>query len=176
MDHTGGYYVMHIPPYYKKESWQRFFIGTFVGAVIAYVIFIYMYGSMYEKLYEENIDLQSQVSTLKKQNDALLEDNEDLDEKSKDPITINAIEIDITNAEELRLDSLIILQLEEMIKDEIGHIIGQDLSIVTKSDQLLLSTIENKTYTVDDFSYHFEVTKLTISQTVRITVETKLSD
>lgn len=167
---------MHIPPYYKKESWQRFFIGAFVGAVIAYVIFIYMYGSMYEKLYEQNIDLQSQVNTLKKQNDALLEDNEDLDEKANEPIAIKSIEVEITNAEELRLDSLIVLQLEEMIKGEISHIIGEDLTVVGKSDHLLQSTIENKKYTIDDFSYHFEVTKLIISPTIRITVETKLSD
>lgn len=61
---------MHIPPYYKKESWQRFFIGAFFGAVIAYVIIMYMYGSMYEKLYEENVNFASQVNDLKKQNEA----------------------------------------------------------------------------------------------------------
>lgn len=167
---------MHIPPYYKKESWQRFFIGAFAGAIIAYVIFIYMYGSMYEKIYEQNIDLQSQVNELKKQNDALLEDNEDLDEKSQEPVAVNSIEIEIINDKELHLDRLIVLQLEEMIKDEISHVIGQELSTVAKSVKLLSSTIENKKFPVEDFSYYFEIKELIISQTINITVEAKLSD
>lgn len=167
---------MHIPPYYKKESWQRFFIGAFFGAVIAYVIIMYMYGSMYEKLYEENVNFASQVNDLKKQNEALLKDKDDLNEKSKQPLTVNSIEVDIINDKKLRLDTLIVHQLEDMIKEEINHIIGQDVSIVDESHQLLQSTIENKEFSVDEFAYFFEVTKLKISQSVKITVETKLSN
>lgn len=168
---------MHIPPYYKKESWQRFFIGAFLGAVIAYMIIIYMYGSMYEKLYAENLELSSQIKSLQTQNEALLKDKDDLSEKSKEPLAVNTIEIEITNEEKLRLDSLIVYQLEEMIKEEINHIIGQDISVVENSHQLLISTIENKKFSVDEFSYFFQVTRLTIiSQRVKITVETKLSD
>lgn len=58
---------MHIPPYHKKKSWQRFFVGTFFGGVIAYCILLYMYGSMYENLLKQNLELHSQVSTLKNQ-------------------------------------------------------------------------------------------------------------
>lgn len=167
---------MHIPPYYKKKSWQRFFIGTFLGAVIAYMVIIYMYGSMYEKLYVENLEFSSQIKSLQKQNEALLKDKDDLSEKSKEPLTVNTIEIEIINEEKLRLDSLIVYQLEEMIKEEINHIIGQDVSVIDNSDLLLISTIENKVFPVDDFSYYFEVTRLTISQNVKITVKTKVSD
>ncbi|MFD1038112.1 sporulation membrane protein YtrI [Virgibacillus byunsanensis] len=167
---------MHIPPYHKKPSWQRFLIGIVIGGIIAYCIVIFMYGAMYERLLEQNLDLQSQVTELKNQNEALLEDKEDLDEKAKEPLVINTVEVKITNEEQLRLDRLIIHQLEEMVKQEISHVIGQDINVIDKSDQLLISTIENKGFTVDDFTYYFDVSKLTISQTVKLTVEAKVSN
>ncbi|WP_077327461.1 sporulation membrane protein YtrI [Virgibacillus siamensis] len=167
---------MHIPPYYKKPSWQRFFAGAFFGACIAYFIFVYMHGFMYEQLLGENKDLQSQVAELKKQNEALLQDNQDLNEKTEEPLTVNSIEITITNQDELRLDKLIIHDLEELMKEEIDHIIGKDVSIIDESAQLLISSLENKEYTVDDFNYGFTIKKLTISKTLKITAEAELAD
>ncbi|SFB24954.1 hypothetical protein SAMN04488072_11193 [Lentibacillus halodurans] len=166
---------MHIPPYHKKTTWQRFLVGTFVGAVIAYFIFVYMHGSMYGQLLEENRDLKSEVTELKNQNEALLEDNENLDEQSKAPIKVETIEITITNEEDLP-DRLIIHDLEELMKEEIEHIIGKDVSIISESDGLLTATIENKKFTVDDFEFQFSVKKLYLTKTVKISVEANMAD
>ncbi|MEC5421946.1 hypothetical protein QGM71_00370 [Virgibacillus sp. C22-A2] len=167
---------MHIPPYHKKETWQRFYAGALIGGIIAYFILIYMYGSMYEKQLEENRELQANVIDLKNQNKALLQDKEDMDEESKKPLLVESIEITITNTQELRLDRLIVHDLEEMLKKEINHIIGQDISIIGNSDTLLISTIENKAFSIDDLTYYFRVKLLTISQTVKITAEAKLGN
>lgn len=167
---------MHIPPYFKKESWQRFFIGTFFGAVLAYFIVIYMYGQMYEELLEKNMELQSELSDVKKQNESLLEANEDLDEQSKKPITIEEISMEVMNKEELKLDTFTIHKIEDMIKKEIDHLIGQKVKVVSESEDLLISAIENKTYDVNDLSYRFEIVKLTISTHIKMTLEAKLPD
>lgn len=167
---------MHIPPYYRKESWQRFLSGCFIGAVIAYCIFLFMYGSMYERLFEENIRIQSELTELKKQNDALLQDKKDLNAKSNEAITVDKIEVNITNSEEIRLDRLIIHQLEDMVKQEFDHIIGEDVTVVAESDELLLTAIENKEFTIDDFTYSFEVHMLTISDEVKITTDVEVSE
>lgn len=167
---------MHIPPYYKKKSWQHFIIGICTGVLVAYSIFIFMHGSMYEQLYENNLELQSQVNELKSHNDSLLKDKKESVAKSKAKLTIDRIEILITNQEELKLDRLIIHQLDKMIKQEINHLIGQDIKIVSESDQLLLSTIENKSFSVDDFTYFFEVERLTISDTIKLVMYAKISD
>lgn len=156
---------MHIPPYYKKKSWQRFLVGTFFGAVIGYCILLYMYGSMYEDLLGQNIELQSQVKELK-----LLQDKED-DQKPKESYTVNRIEISITNEEELKLDKLLKQQLEDLILEEIDHIIGQDVRVIAGSDKLLESTIENKDFTIDDLTYTFSMHKLIIGKTVKLTLE-----
>lgn len=135
-----------------------------------------MYGTMYEELLAENLELSSQVNDLKEQNAALLQDKEDLSEKSEEPLTINSISVTIVDGERLKLDRLIEHQLEEMVKEQISHIIGQEISIIDKSDQLLQSTIENKGFTIDDFTYYFEVKKLTISMDLKIEIIPQLSN
>ncbi|HLR08394.1 MAG TPA: sporulation membrane protein YtrI [Bacillota bacterium] len=162
---------MHIPPYHKKTSWQWLMTGAFLGGVIGYIIVIFMHGTMYEQLLEEKVELQSQVDDLKNQNKSLLEEQKDLGEKSKEPATIDSIEITIDNEDELRLDPLMRHELKTQIKDEINHIVGKDLNIIAKSDRLLISTIENKTFSIDEFTYDLEVVTLIIGSTVKITVK-----
>lgn len=166
---------MHIPPYLRKKSWQRFFLGFATGAVIAYVLFIFMYGSMYERLFENNLSLQSKVSELESQNKALSEDKKAVDEENKERLTVERIEIVIANADKLQLDRLIIHQLDDMIKNEINHIIGNDIRTVAESVKLLQSTIQNKEFSIDDFTYYFEVETMTISNTVELTLLAKIS-
>lgn len=164
---------MHIPPYHKKAVWQRFFVGALIGGVIAYCVFAYMYNSMYQRLFETNLELQSQVTELKNQNEALLEDKKDLDEKNEEQLTIESMEVTIANAKTLKLSHLVVYQMEEMIKEELKHVIGQKVSIVSESDQLLTSTIENKEFAIEDFNYYFTVTKITFARTLKITVTAK---
>lgn len=84
---------MHIPPYHKKATWQRFFIGTVIGAILSYGVYLYIYGSLYEQLLEENLELEAEVTELERQNEALTQDKEDLDEQTQQPITVETIEI-----------------------------------------------------------------------------------
>lgn len=166
---------MHIPPYHKKVTWQRFFVGTMVGAVIAYCILIYMYGTMYEALLIENHELNNKVSQLRSQNESLLEDNDELNERSAKQVSIESISLLIENAETLRMDRLIVGKLEELVQEELKHIIGKDLTIIAESDRLLISTIENKTFTVEDFSYTLSIRKLIISNNIKITAKAQRS-
>ncbi|MGM8213585.1 sporulation membrane protein YtrI [Virgibacillus sp. W0430] len=167
---------MHIPPYYKNKSWQYFFVGILFGSVLSYFIFILMYGTMYEQLLEENLEIQLKLSELESQNEALLQDKKDLDEKSKNALTIESIDITISNATDLRFDRLITHQFEVLIKEEINHIVGRDIHTVSENDELLISTIENKAFSIDDFTYYFEVIKLSISKRVKITLKAKISN
>ncbi|GAB3791905.1 sporulation membrane protein YtrI [Virgibacillus kimchii] len=167
---------MHIPPFYKKATWQRFFAGALIGGILSYAIFLYMYGSMFEEMLAQNRAFQSEITDLENQNEALIQDKEELHEDADKVLKIETIEVSIANSEELRLDRLLIHDLEEMVKWEINHIIGQDLSIIGQSDMLLVSTIENKEYTIDDFRYELEVKLLTIWETTRITVEASLTN
>lgn len=143
------------------------------GAVIAYIVLIFMYGKMYENLMTENIKLNSEIQDLERRNEALLQDKESLEERN---FIIQSIEIEFSNAEELRMDRLIIHQLENLIKNEIDQIIGKEIDSVADNDELLITVIENKTFTIDDLSYEFEVVKMSITERLRITLEASLTD
>src|SRR5699024_5652722 len=133
MAYSRGCYVMHIPPYYKKKSWQRFLVGAFIGAVIAYFITIFMYGSMYERLVEHNLDLPSKLTELENRNEVLFRDKKDLNVESKAEVPVDGIDIKIKNEKQLRLGRLVTHQLDEMIDQEIDDIIGQDIPVVAES-------------------------------------------
>lgn len=167
---------MHVSPYHKQKSWQRFFVGGFIGAIIAYAIFVYMHGSMYEKLYERNVQLKSEITELKSQNEALLQDKKDLDEKQNEKITVEEIEIQIENKEKLDIDRLLAHQIEEEIQETLKHVIGQEVTLVGSSDHLLISTLERQTIDIEETSYQFRVSRLIISEKIKITLEAGLDD
>lgn len=165
---------MHIPPYHKKRSWQILLIGAFFGAVIAYLLLVFMYGHMYEASLSEQIQLETKIKELTRQNQALMEDKEDLQEKS-DP-TILSIHLQFLNEKDLHLDRLITHQLEDLLQNELGAVIGREVDSVAENDQLLIDLIENQTFTIDDLSYSFEVKKIAISTKLRLSLKVKLPD
>jgi hypothetical protein len=126
---------------------------------------------MYEQALSDKIQLQTDLSELKQQNKALLQDKESLEEATE-PTILN-ISITFTNSDELRLDRLITHQLEDLLKSELSTLIGKDVDSIIESDTLLTTLIENKTLTIDDLSYQFEVRKLFISKHLRIFLHVK---
>lgn len=161
---------MHVPPYHRQGSWQRFFSGMLFGAFIAYLVFLYMHGAMYEELIKENIEMEETLKDLRSQNEALLQDQSD----SNTPSTVREIEVIITNQAVLKNDSLLDSQLKGLIKEEINHLIGIEVAILSESDELLISAIENKAFKIDDVTYQFSVQRLTIAAKLKISLETKL--
>lgn len=129
-----------------------------------------MYGVMYEELLEENTSLKSELTDVQKQNKALLDRNEDLEK----PSFIEEIDIQITNPKELKLDKLLNHQLVDLMKEELDSILGKPIQHISESDDLLIATIENKTYTIHDFTYTFEVKKLIVARRLKIQVKAEL--
>ena len=162
---------MHIPPVYKRPSWQRFLIGVVVGVVVAYVIMLFMYGTIYEQIVQENSELRASNKELTNFNDALPEDKEEAEEQEAKPYTIEQIDIMIENEKELRLDRLATHQLEELITDEIDLIIGKSVQSTAENNELLIAAIENKTFKIDGFSYSFEVSRFILYSTAKITLK-----
>ncbi|WP_405102510.1 sporulation membrane protein YtrI [Oceanobacillus sp. FSL H7-0719] len=162
---------MHIPPYHKQKSWQRFISGMFFGGVIAYFILLYMYGSMYEDLIKENLEIQERVKALEKQNEVLLEDQNNLQDTL---LFVQEIEVFIANREDFKIDRLLDSQLKGLIKEEVNHLIGMELTALSESKALLISSIENKNFKMDDATYQFTVTLLTIAPKLEVIVETEL--
>ncbi|WP_217586965.1 sporulation membrane protein YtrI [Lentibacillus saliphilus] len=164
---------MYIPPHFKKTSWQHAVISAIFGGIVAYGIIMFMYGTMYEQLIEENLRLEARISELKAQNNSLKDDKEDQDHQKEEQLTIQSIDVSLSNSKELHLDRLTIYQLVELVKTELDHVIGQDFESVSKNAQLLISTIENKTFTVDDMDYYLEVQRITFAPNISLVLKVK---
>lgn len=165
---------MHIPPYHKKRSWQIFFVGTFIGVIIGYMIIMYMFGKMYEDIISREYQLQTELEELENQNEALLEDKEDLQEQVTPTILI--IDITFLNSEDLHVDRLTTHELEDLLRKELQSVIGKTVDSVTENEVLLIRHIENKTFTVDNLSYTFEVKRLSISSKLKLSIDIQLAD
>lgn len=129
-----------------------------------------MYGTMYEEVLKENIELSNEVTGLEHTNQTLLKDKEDLSEQSRQPLTISKITVEIEDPDSMKIDLLMQDQLRALIRDEINHVIGQEVELISRSDELLISTIENKAFTLDGMSYQF-----TVSQIIALGSELKIA-
>lgn len=169
---------MHIPPYHKRPSWQRFLAGVSLGTIIGYIIFIYMFGQLQEKWIEENLALRSELQDLKQTYENLRKNHEALDQQTKEGIQVAELNIELLNLEELRLenDRIMIHQLEEAIRTEAAHAIGRSVDEIASSVDLLISTIENKTINIDDFKFQAEVKRIIVYETIHLSIELKTAE
>ncbi|GGD16895.1 sporulation membrane protein YtrI [Pontibacillus salipaludis] len=169
---------MHIPPYYKKTSWQRFFAGVFIGAILAFPVFLFMYGTLMEQRIEENVRLQSELTTLEDNYEILNKDKEELNEQQKKSITVQSIEINFINEKKLlsehKLDRLSVYKLRDMVRKQLPDTIGQNISSLSENTSLIYSSIENRSYQVDDSTYEVKVERLVIAPTFKVSLKIDL--
>ncbi|MFC0015643.1 MULTISPECIES: sporulation membrane protein YtrI [Allobacillus] len=167
---------MHIPPYYKKRTWQSFFLGVLAGVIIGYLFFLFVYGKHTERWIEENMEIRTELKQVKQENDLLKQDKENLNEEHEEKLTIQSFEINLSNAKDLELDRFTEYELIEKIEDELNPVIGRNIASVSEQRDLLIRTIENQTYHVRDINYSVKISHLTVAPilvvTVEVTVET----
>lgn len=164
---------MHIPPYHKKRVWQFFLLGTFLGTIIGYMILLFMHAKMYEHLLTEHIELQTEARELKRNNELLLLDKEKLQKTAT--ITVQSIEVHLLNSESFRFDRLMIHQLNDYIKEELSDIIGKEVTDVGENSELFMSIVEKSQFTIDEFTYTFEVEKIVIAEIIQLYLVVKFA-
>ncbi|MGP4062571.1 sporulation membrane protein YtrI [Halobacillus sp. H74] len=163
---------MHFPHYHKKKEWRRLFAGIVLGAVIGYAVFIYIHGELQEKYTEEHIEMTAKMSELEAKYEGLLNNQEQgTDQK---PLTVTDLAVSYTNAKKLEVDLLTQHQLTTLVKDQLSTIPGKDITVIADQVDLMISTVENKNYVVDDFTYELKVTRLIVSEVITLNLEIKL--
>ncbi|WP_078379421.1 sporulation membrane protein YtrI [Sutcliffiella halmapala] len=155
---------MRVPPYHQEPGWQRFFAGVVLGAVIGWVIFILIYGALQEKQVGNLIKYKKQVEQHEKTIHILTEDNDKLKEE-RDKLKIDDIKIDIINHDKYMLNSLSRFSIIADIKDDLSHLISEEVESIAEHQELLIKTIENKGYKLDEKTYYFRVYSLVIIDT-----------
>ncbi|WP_027964262.1 sporulation membrane protein YtrI [Halalkalibacillus halophilus] len=161
---------MHLPPLHKKKNWQRVFIGFIFGVMCGYMIFLYMYGVHTERWIESNLEVREQLHKVEQENELLKRDQDDFNKESEEKLTIQSIEVEWLNEEDLGLDRFTTRALEESIHQELNSIMGQNIASVSEQRLILIRAIENKLYTVRDLNYTLTIDHITIAPTLILSI------
>ncbi|WP_226680357.1 sporulation membrane protein YtrI [Sutcliffiella horikoshii] len=158
---------MRVPPYNRDPGWQRFFSGVVMGAIVGWLIFMLMYGVTLEKNIGDLIKYKEEVKSYKNRIHILTEDNDKLKEE-KDQLKIEDFKISITNHEKYMLNSFSRSSIIARITEDLNDQVSKDVASIKDNRQLLIKVIENKSYTLDDKRYYFEVDFLYIDTTIEM--------
>ncbi|WLD92358.1 sporulation membrane protein YtrI [Alkalihalobacillus sp. AL-G] len=159
---------MRIPPLYRRKGYQRFFAGIIIGFILGWFFFLLSFGGLQEfyiteiKKRDEKIgDLKFKVKNYQTEYD---QKNEEIEKK----LRIQEIEIVILNKEKVELKGLPLLKLKNSITNELHSVLTKDIESVAQNMQLLIKTLENKAFPIDDETYKVKVVNHQLYTTLRL--------
>jgi hypothetical protein len=162
---------MRVPQLYRKPGWQRFLAGTAVGGVISWCIFLYIYGVWQEKNTELIRKQQQDIIDLNNEKKIWQDEYKEINRRKIEQLTVQKINIKITNAEKYKLDSLSVLETEDSVRDDLSIMLAKDIESVYKSKDLLKKIIENKQVKINDKRYKLKVKEMVIYTNLTIQLE-----
>lgn len=164
---------MRIPPYHRLPTWQRFFAGAAIGGLLSWVIFFYMYGVQQEtqiriihEQREEMKDLNGKIAIWE-------QDYKKLNQQNEEILTIQEVEVKITNGEFYSLDQLSIADAEDVIEDDLSSLLAKDVVSVYNGKMLLKKSIENKIIEINKKRYELEVYEIMFYTKMNIELKIK---
>jgi hypothetical protein len=162
---------MRIPPLYRRPAWQRFFGGMAIGGMISWCIFLYIFGVWQEQNTELIQKQEKEIVDLKEEKKIWQEKYKEINKRNIEQLTIQKINIKITNWEKYKLDSLSVLETEDAVRDDISIMIAKDMETVYKSKDLLKKIIENKQIKINDKRYKLKVKEMVFYTALSIQLE-----
>ncbi|MEH7176483.1 sporulation membrane protein YtrI [Neobacillus vireti] len=167
---------MRIPPFYRRPAWQRLFAGMAIGGAISWCIFIYIFGvwqeehtALIEKQSEKIVDLENEKKIWQ-------EEYKEINKRTIEQLTIQKINIKITNSEKYKLDSLSVSEIEDSVRDDISMMIAKDMDTVYKSRELIKKIIHIKTVKIQDKRYKLKIKEMVIFTTLSIQLEIEFEE
>ncbi|GAK02926.1 hypothetical protein JCM19037_1196 [Geomicrobium sp. JCM 19037] len=158
---------MRIPPFHKRPNWQRFLAGVLIGILVGWSVFVFQFGNIHERTVVELRKNELKVAQLEDQIELLLAREEEQNE-DEETLTIEGIEITFENERESRLSELTLFDLRQQAIDELEPLLHQELSNVASNQELVIRTIENKRFSVNDHEYMLVVNRAIFYSTLAI--------
>jgi hypothetical protein len=162
---------MRAPPEKISPRWAIFFVGVFFGAVISWLFFIYNYGITQEQQVRNLVKMQVEIDDLKREQEVLFENTERLNKENKKNLTVQEIKIQLINTKQYKINQFTSLLLVKDVKDDLSHLLTQDIRSVARNKELLRRAIENKVYQKDDKRYKLEIQTIYFDTVLEITLK-----
>ncbi|MFY0782527.1 sporulation membrane protein YtrI [Peribacillus simplex] len=164
---------MRIPPYHRAPTWQRFFAGAALGGLISWVIFFYMHGVQQEKQIRTIHEQREEIKDLNGEIAIWEQDYKKLNQQNEEILTIQEVEVTITNGKTYSLDQLSIAEAEDVIEDDLSSLLAKDVVSVYNGKMLLIKSIENKKLIINKKRYDLEVVEIMFYTKMNIEIKVK---
>ncbi|MDQ0231028.1 sporulation membrane protein YtrI [Metabacillus malikii] len=165
---------MRIPPYYHQPTWQRFFAGVAIGAVISWLVFLFIYGVLQEK-HRTIIEKQKlTIEELEKDIQIYQEEYAKINKEAQEKVTIQSIDVHLSNGDKFQFKEFKIQQIENKIKDDLADLVAKDMQSVYTNHKLIERMIENQSIPIDGKEYKLKMTKFMLYTTIYIEMEISL--
>ncbi|MGE7600896.1 sporulation membrane protein YtrI [Peribacillus sp. NPDC097675] len=164
---------MRIPPYHRLPTWQRFFAGAALGGLLSWVIFFYMYGVQQETQIRIIHEQREKMKDLTDKIAIWEQDYKKLNQQNEEILTIQEVEVKITNGEFYSLDQLSIADAEDVIEDDLSSLLAKDVVSVYNGKMLLKKSIENKIIEINKKRYELEVYEIMFYTKMNIELKIK---
>lgn len=162
---------MRIPPLYRKPSMQRLLAGMAIGGLVSWCIFLFIFG-VWQEEYSKKIKKQSDlIKELEEDKKIWQEEFQKLNDKTQEQLTVQEIEVKITNFSRYKLDTYSVYEMENKIKEDLNDIEAKDIETVYKSRNLIKKTVENKILKANDKRYQVKITEMIVYTTISIQLE-----
>ncbi|MEY9868679.1 hypothetical protein ABIE66_004058 [Peribacillus sp. B2I2] len=164
---------MRIPPYHRAPTWQRFFAGAALGGLISWVMFFYMHGVQQEKQIRTIHEQREEIKDLNGEIAIWEQDYKKLNQQNEEILTIQEVEVKITNGKTYSLDQLSIAEAEDVIEDDLSSLLAKDVVSVYNGKMLLIKSIENKKLIINKKRYDLEVVEIMFYTKMNIEIKVK---
>ncbi|MBM0067115.1 sporulation membrane protein YtrI [Alkalicoccobacillus gibsonii] len=162
---------MRIPSKVSRPGWLRFFAGIMLGSIVGWVFFLYQYGQIYDGLIVTRIQQDLKIETLQERIDQLVSEQKSQNAENQKKLTIQQIEVHFKTDPRLTLDQLTIYDIRQSILSELAYLERKDIESVHHTKDLLIRTIENKTFTVEDKNYRVKINEVYLFTTLHLYAE-----
>ncbi|MGL4522452.1 MAG: sporulation membrane protein YtrI [Bacilli bacterium] len=159
----------------KHKSIRHILFGCIVGSILSWLIFLYMYGEMQNIQSREIKKKDATIAQLNERISLLLEDNEKQNEKNREMLTIQSLDVRLLVPASLLIGSVSKLHIEQSLLRDYNHLLTHSIQSVSEQQTLLITSIENKPYRIDDRLYKLSVRQIVFDKVLKITVELRTS-
>ncbi|ALA54352.1 hypothetical protein CAY60_009675 [Shouchella clausii] len=162
---------MYIPNYRKHRGWLRFFSGILIGTLIGWGFFLAEYGERYDHLYNEMGKQSIIINELRAKNDQLINDITLHNEENLKNLIVQSVTVNLTNSDKYHLSQLNVYELKQQILKELRHLQGTNIETIASIKEVILSAVENKTYTLNNNEYRVKTISFFAMTEMELNVE-----
>lgn len=167
---------MKIPSYTQYNEWKKFLAGMVIGAIVSWFVFLYIFGEWHEQYTTKLKKQEEEIRALTEEKKIWQADFAELNKKNKEKLTIQKIEVKITNFEKYKLDYFSVHQMEEAVEKDIRSLLTKDIETAFLSRELIRRAIENKSFKILDKRYNLSIKEIVFYTTLTINVSIQLED